>query len=104
MIQGRELDIARRLQTIEWLKAELVGGVSALFKSMLKNSEDSTVDALANIVVACYLLGRRLGVSFSHLDSKVESKVKANISPPHEIEEWYGDFSALDHYLRERVQ
>ncbi len=104
MVQGREVDIARRLQTIEWLKAELVGGVSALFKAMLKNGEDSTADALASVVMACYLLGRRLGVSFAHLDSKVQNKVKANISPPHDIEEWYGDFSALDHHLRERVQ
>lgn len=98
-----ELDIARNVRTIEWLKAELVGGVSALFKALMKNSEESILDALANVVVACYLLGKRLGINFSRLDLKVESKVGANISKAHEIEQWYGDFTAFRRYLEERT-
>ncbi|MDI6871490.1 MAG: MazG-like family protein [Bacillota bacterium] len=98
-----ELDIARNVRTIEWLKAELVGGVSALFKALLKNSEDAILDALANVVVACYLLGKRLGIPFSRLDVKIENKVSANITKSHEIEQWYGDFSSFRRYLEERA-
>lgn len=98
-----ELDIARNVRTIEWLKAELVGGVSGLFKALLKNSEENILDALANVVVACYLLGKRIGVGFSRLDVKIESKVAANITKNHEIEQWYGDFTALKKYLEERA-
>ncbi|HHW14773.1 MAG TPA: hypothetical protein GXX28_07550 [Firmicutes bacterium] len=98
-----ELDIARNVRTIEWLKAELVGGVSALFKALLKNSEETILDSLANVVVACYLLGKRLGVSFSRLDAKIENKVAANITKRHEIEQWYGDFSSFLRYLEERA-
>lgn len=98
-----ELDIARNVRTIEWLKAELVGGVSSLFKALLKNSEEAILDALAKVVIACYLLGKRLGIGFSRLDMKIESNVTANIAKAHEIEQWYGDFSALRRYLEERV-
>ncbi len=98
-----ELDIARNVRTIEWLKAELVGGVSALFKALIRNSEEAILDALANVVVASYLLGKRLGIPFSRLDLKIESKVAANITKAHEIEQWYGDFSAFRRYLDERT-
>ena len=97
-----ELDIARNVRTIEWLKAELVGGIGSLFKALIKDSEESILDSLANVVVACYLLGKRLGVGFSRLDLKVEQKVTANINKVHEIEKWYGDFTALQYYLAER--
>ncbi|MBE3575622.1 MAG: MazG-like family protein [Firmicutes bacterium] len=100
----REPDIARNVRTIEWLKAEIVGGSAQLFRSMLRNSEDAILDSLANVVVACYLLARRLGMTFARLDLKIEAKVKANISKGHEIEEWYGDFSALDAYLTDRAR
>lgn len=98
-----ELDIARNVKTIEWLKAELVGGVSALFKALIKNSEEAILDALAKVVIACYLLGKRLGIPFSRLDLKLESNVSANITKAHEIEQWYGDFSSLRRYLDERT-
>jgi hypothetical protein len=98
-----ELDIARNMRTIEWLKAELVGGVSGLFRALIKNSDEAILDALANVVVACYLLARRLGITFSRFDMQVESKVTANITQNHEIEQWYGDFTAFRRYLEERT-
>ena len=97
------VDIARNSTTIEWLKAELVGGVSALFKAMLKNHEEAITDSLANIIVACFLLGKRMGIPFSRLDVKVDNKVRANISKGHEIEQWYGDFTALSNYLHGKL-
>lgn len=97
------IDIARNAKTIEWLKAELIGGVSALFKAMLKNHEEAITDSLANIVVACYLLGKRMGITFSRLDIKIENKVAVNITKGHEIEQWYGDFTALSNYLEGKV-
>lgn len=99
-----ELDIARNIRTIEWLKAELVEWVSSLFKAMIKNSEDAILDALASIIMVCYLLGKRLGISFSRLDMKVEQTVSANINKTHEIEKWYGDFTSLQQYLTERYE
>lgn len=100
--QVSDADAARGARTIEWLKAELVSGSAAVFRAMVKNSEDAVIEALANIVVAAYILGRRLGIPFSRLEMKVESKVKANIEENHAIEQWYGDFTALLRHLHGR--
>lgn len=96
-----DIGIARNIKTIEWLKAELVSGVAAFFRGLVKNTEEAMVDALANIVITCFILGNRVGVSFSRLDIKIENKIKANIEQDHEIEQWYGDFSALLRYLQD---
>ncbi len=86
-------DIARNIKTIEWLKTELIAGISSLFKGMLKNNNELIADSLANIVVGgCYLLGKRLGLPYGALDEKIDEKVKANLEQGHEIEVWYGDF------------
>ena len=77
-------DIARNIKTIEWLKTELIA------------------DSLANIVVGCYLLGKRLGLPYGALDEKIGEKVKANLEQGHEIEAWYGDFTLLKRYLTGR--
>ncbi len=103
-IARQESDIARNVRTIEWLKAEMMSEVAGVFKALLKNSEEAIVDGLANIIIAAYLLGKRLGISFSRLDMKISTKVKANIDKAHEIEKWYGDFSSLSRYLEEKQQ
>jgi len=95
-------DIARNIKTIEWLKTELIAGISSLFKGMLKNNNELIADSLANIVVGCYLLGKRLGLPYGALDEKIGEKVKANLEQGHEIEAWYGDFTLLKRYLTGR--
>lgn len=96
------VDIARNIRVIEWLKTELVSTVAALFKAMIKNSEEAIEDALASIIVTVYVIARRLGVSFAQLDIRVESKVRNGIREKHEIEDWYGDLSAFLRYLGDK--
>lgn len=95
-----DLDMARKFRTIEWLKSELVAGVGSVFRAILKNSEDAILEALAGLVITIAILGRRMGIPFSRLDAKIESKVRANIQQQHEVERWYGDFSALLHHIQ----
>ncbi|MGI5853498.1 MAG: MazG-like family protein [Bacillota bacterium] len=97
-----EIDIARNIRTIEWLKTELIGGIANLCKAMLKGGQELIKDALAGIIMTSYLLGRRIGISFSKMDLRLAEKLAANIAEPHEIEEWYGDFSALKVYLEDK--
>lgn len=89
------------LKTIEWLKAELLSAVGDLFRGMLRGAEDVMLDSLAHIVLASYLLARRLGFGFTRLDLKVEDHVQAHLRAGHEVEQWYGDLSALLRHLRE---
>lgn len=96
------VDIARNIRVIEWLKTELIGTVAALFKGMVKSSDEAIEDALASMVVTVYVLARRLGVSFAQLDVRIESKVKNAIRDKHEVEDWYGDLTALLKYLGDK--
>ncbi|MFA4884711.1 MAG: MazG-like family protein [Desulfotomaculaceae bacterium] len=96
---NQEGGIAKNIKVIEWLKADLITSVSALFKSMLRGSEELILDALASLLINCYVLGRRLGINFSRLDLKVEVKLRQGIDEDHEVERWYGDLSTLLNYL-----
>lgn len=103
MIPGnQEGGIAKNIKVIEWLKADLITSVSALFKSMIRGSEEMLLDALSSLIITCYVLGRRLGLNFSRLDVKVEAKLRQGIEEGHEVERWYGDLSSLLSYLMEK--
>lgn len=98
VIKKPQLDITKNIRIIEWIKAELIGSMAVVFKAMIKGSEEKIVDALSTVVVLSYVLGRRLGISFTQLDMHIESRLKQSIEEEHEVETWYGDFSALLRY------
>ncbi|HWJ02558.1 MAG TPA: MazG-like family protein [Verrucomicrobiae bacterium] len=94
-----DIDVVKNHRVIEWLKAELVGSVGGLFKAIIGGGEDIVADCLARIITSTYLLGRRLGLSFARIDLKMEQNLRSSIAAEHEIEEWYGDLSALASYM-----
>ena len=96
----QEIDIARNLKTVEWLKTEQVSSLANLFKALIRGQEEPILESLANTIVATYLLGKRVGINFSKIDLKVESIIRMNIQEEHEVEKWYGDLSNLLHYLK----
>jgi hypothetical protein len=100
--RSREIDVAKNLKIIEWLKAEMVDSVGALFKALLKTGNDAAAEALAAIIVIAYLLGKRVGVSFFTVDAKIRAQLTNNINDGHEVERWYGDLSDLLHYLENK--
>lgn len=97
-----DLNIVKNVRIIEWLKAELLTGIGILFKAMIKNSEDAILDALANIIMGCYFLGKRLGFSYTKIDAEIEKRLDSSEMQEHEIEQWYGDVSNLQQYVKER--
>ncbi|OPZ72293.1 MAG: MazG-like family protein [Firmicutes bacterium ADurb.Bin456] len=103
MLPGRtEGGIAKNIKVIDRLKTDLITSVSALFQSMLKGSEDLLLDALASLLIICYVLGRRLGLNFPSLDLRVEARLRQGIEEDHELERWYGDLSALLSYMADK--
>jgi hypothetical protein len=99
---NQEIDIAKNIRVIEWLKTELLGTVSTLFRAMLKGSEEVIMEALAGIVIMTYVLARRLGINFARLDIKIESKLRSTIKDNHEVEQWYGDLTAMLKYVSDK--
>ena len=104
MSHPKEVDIARGIRMIEWLKAELVDGLATLFKALVKNSGEMIGDALATIIMTCYFLGKRLGVSFQQLDQGFKEKLRSHLEADHQLEKWYGDISGLLHYMDEKTE
>lgn len=98
----RDTDITRNIRIIEFLKSELLMSVASLYQILLKGTKASReliLDTLANIIMVTYILGKRLGLSYSVIDSKLLDKIKIGKIEEHETEKWYGDLSDLFEYL-----
>lgn len=102
MESSKGIDVAKNIRVIEWLKAEMVGSVASLLRSMVGGAEDLIADCLAGIIMTAYILGKRVGIAYIKIDQKVKEKVAAGIREGHQIEEWYGDLSSLLKYLEGR--
>lgn len=98
-------DVTKNVKIIEWMKKELILSVGDVFDLIFKGVkplDDALQDTLANIIMITYLLGKRLGISFSDIDYKIREKIKIGIDQNHSVENWYGDFSNLKKHLNNR--
>jgi len=105
----KEIDITRNIKTIEWLKSELLTDVANLFKAMVngvrEELHDTISDTIANIILISYLLARRLGVSYTSVEMKLENKIKLGLIEENDIEKHYGDISELaKHFKSSRTE
>jgi NTP pyrophosphatase (non-canonical NTP hydrolase) len=104
MQKGKEFDIAKNVRLVEWLKSEILTSVAELFKMLaggMKETQDVIADCLASIILACYLLGKRLGIEFAAVDRKVEGKIRLGIIEEHDVETDFGDLSELSRHIKE---
>ncbi len=99
---SKDMDVAKNIRAIDWLKAELASSVGSLFRAMHRGGEDLVCQSLANILVIVYLLSRRLGIGFARLDQGVEKTLGSNLEAGHSLEKWYGDLTALRTYIAAR--
>jgi len=98
----KDMDLAKRVKVIEWLKTEIIDQSARLLKGIWEGSQAKTVDALASLISSGYILGRRLGVSYRSLDEAIMDKMKQHKAEGHQLEDWYGDISALDEHISKR--
>ncbi|CAM4006357.1 MazG-like family protein [Cohnella lubricantis] len=98
----RDVDVATRAKTIEWLKTEIIDQVSRLFKAMWDGSTVRIVDSMAGLIAGVYILGRRLGISYRELDAAVADKLAKLKQEGHQLEDHYRDLSALEEHIRKR--
>lgn len=102
---NQETDITKNIKVIEFLKSELLTAVASLYQNLLKGTkvgQDVMQDILANLVLVTYLLGKRLGISYSLIDSSILEKIRIGMLEDHETEKWYGDLSDLGEYLNKK--
>lgn len=95
-------DITKNVKIMEWMKTELVLSIGDLFNLIFKGVrplDEALQDTLANIIMITYLLGKRLGISFTEIDYKVKEKIKIGIDENHSVENWYGDLTNLKKHI-----
>jgi len=99
----KDIDITRNIKIIEKLKSELLTDVANLFRVLVNGIKeelhDAIADALSNIILICYLLGRRLGVSYNSIELKIDSKIRLGLVENDDMEKYYGDLSELAKHL-----
>lgn len=101
----REFDITKNIRMIEGLKSEMLSSVAEIFSILSRGtsvSREVLAGCLGNIIIACYLLGKRLGVHYGLIDQIIEERLKLGIIEGSDIEKSYGDLSGLQEHLREQ--
>ena len=96
----QEEDFLRRMRLVEGLKADLVSDVGRLLRILADGDAAAIPAALAEIVIGCHILGRRLGVRFSDLDAAVNARVEQHIRREPDAERWFGDYSEYRRHIR----
>lgn len=100
--EDRNIDVTKNIKMIEWLKSEMLTTIASLYEILAKgmrDSQDALIDVLSNVILVTYLLARRLGISFSSIDARLDEKMRLGILENHKLEDWYGDLSDLKQHL-----
>lgn len=102
-IHDRGIDITGNIKMIERLKSELLVDIANLFRILVNDVKEelheSISETLANIILICYLLGRRLGLSYNAIEMKMESKIRLGLLDSNNSEKYHGDLSELAKHL-----
>ncbi len=98
-MRGNEINIAKNIRALEWLKAEMLDSLASLFKNLIKNGTEEIVDNIAQLIVCCFLLAKRLGLSFGQIEQQVYYKVNTLLKEGNQLEDWHGDISLFKEYL-----
>ena len=101
----RNSDVTKNVKIIEWMKKELILSVGDVFDLIFKGVkplDEVLQDTLANIIMITYLLAKRLGISFSEIDYKIQEKIRIGIDQNNSVESFYGDFSNLKKHIENR--
>ncbi|HOJ12298.1 MAG TPA: MazG-like family protein [Clostridiales bacterium] len=99
----KDIDITRNIKIIERLKSELLTDIANLFRILVNGAREeiheAISEALSNIILICYLLGRRLGVSYNSIEMKMDGKIRLGLVESDDMEKYYGDLSELARHL-----
>jgi hypothetical protein len=99
-----EVNVVKNVKTIELIKAEIITAIGDLFKAMVKNNEAGILNALSNLILGCYFLGKRLGIPFAKLDEEIQERLAAPELQTVDLENWFGDVTSLRQYTKERFR
>lgn len=103
-LPNQELNIAKNVRLIERLKTDLASQLAMIYKALLSGSEDLVAQALAGMMIACYCLGKRLGISHAALDRTLAFKLKEMAREGQEPEQHSHDLAGLSEYVEAKMR
>lgn len=100
------MNIAANVRAIDTVKSELLSEIARLYRTLADYGEepiyDDVLSELATINAMCYILSKRLGMSFESVDDKMLELLLSAVQNGHEIEAEFSDMSQLAEYVRNR--
>ncbi len=101
---NQELDIAKNVRLIERLKTDLASQLAMIYKALLSGSEDLVAQALAGMMINCYLLGKRLGISHANLDRTLTFRLKELTNDGQDPDRQSPDLTLLSEYVDAKMR
>ena len=101
---NQELNIAKNVRLIERLKIDLASQLAIIYKALLSGSENLVAQALSGMMITCYLLGKRLGISYASLDRTLAFRLKEMANEGNEPERQSHDLSLLSDYIEVKMR
>lgn len=98
----RGLQFAKNVKIIDWLKTEILGQVANVCKGLYHANQLMIIESLSGLIIATYILARRVGFSYRELDQAVIEQLREHTREGHQLEQWYGDLSTLEEYINKR--
>ena len=100
------MNISTNLRAIDTIKSEILSEVAKLYRTLADYDEvggyESVSNEIATIIAMNYILARRLGLTFSGVDSKIAELLTIGEENGHELEIEFADMSDLKKYLKNR--
>ncbi|MDD5794199.1 MazG-like family protein [Clostridium sp. HCP1S3_B4] len=105
-MKHRELNIMANVKIIENLKAQLICVIGEFFRLLTKGNniaKDAILDCLSSAITILYVLGDKLGYSFSEIDRVMKDKLEMGIKAEDEEERNGKSLSKLKKYVGNRM-
>ena len=100
------MNISTNLRAIDTIKSEILSEVAKLYRTLADYDEvsgyESVSNEIATIIAMNYILARRLGLTFSGVDSKISELLTIGEENGHKLEIEFADMSDLKKYLKNR--
>ena len=75
-----DFDITQNMKLVEKLKSELLSSIAELYSEMTsENKDNELLQTFSDIVILTYILGSRLGINYSTMDTKIISRLRIGV-------------------------
>jgi hypothetical protein len=105
-MKNQDFNIMSNIKIIENLKAELICIIGDFFKLLARGSniaQDAILECISGAIIVLYLLGERLGYSYTAVDENMKRKLKLGITENDIMEKESKDLSRLYNHVKDRV-